>query len=618
MARKKRYRLKFKIDAKVAIIGGIAAGAVIAVVGAYCYFDHQKKLTALAEANDFSLRSYDLTELVGDNYYVQDGSNYHPLAPGALESSAEHDTVIPEMANPETRNCAFLQDDEQIPTLYKDDKLIYKADGDSADNPIPTEFVFERFYDEGYSIGVRYISNQPDGGKYKFNIDTASIYIGSSICQMDANGGDIVTIDKINGKELTEDKISTSGTIKGLKHGEVYTLDAYVGTEYKGLDVEADTHMFSSYELYKLTEYSMDPNGYMIIDIPDYMWSGYYYVNGKGMFRYINRFKSEGITDIDFNTPYYLGTSDENGEMILNPADNPARTEETESEIISDEETAWKYNISIDNQQKTFGISVSYSDARTYIDGKLVKASSGAEIEGVEEPAAVLVSPTGKRFDLEVAEEENGAAKLHTEIDNPESGTWVLEITGMYARVFSVDSMFEGSSTNRVVKDGDADAEMTVYLSRELENGQFTFTWDDINHAGTFEMEDSNHNKYGNLINPESVVSQTYGNVVLNVGHCLAGEYKVLIKGESLGHVYFSYEDLGTAENQENQENGTEENAEAAGDESTAAEDNAGTTEGEAEVSEESQENQEESSEDASATAEAEETTSEGSDEAKN
>ena len=583
----------------------IVIGVVVilaAGIGWLVYSNYQKEQARLeAIANyDWSIQPLTLAQLEGGKYYIKDGDTFYEVAPGLLASTGEA-TSVPTFADPENRMVMFGKDDERIPTLYKDTQLIFKSsdfnnpNSDGTVSATPVDYYLERFADQGYSIGVCRLAN-PDGTKYRTAITQTHFYPGCSALQsMKLKEDAELIIDKVNGVPITANNISPAGTITGLAHNMSYTVDAYIGTSPVGGEVVADTHMFTSFELYDLKDYELDASGYAIIKMPEYMWSGYYYINGVGLFRYINGFKAYGISaDVDYNTPYFMG-KDQAGNLITNPAPTvkdpnaPETVEGEDGTLSADDEDpfTYHYKVTIDNQQKSMNISIDYSEAMTYSDtngdGKyeVLKASDGVLVPGASTPAAVLVSPSGERFTMtnmgaiadnsaaslndlkqnQVAQEENSEEaqeetqapnSLNATIDNPEIGTWTVDITGIYARTFTISTSYTGSSTNMVVKDSGKATNMTVYVPENLADAVFKFTWDDIRYNGTFvvtgpdhkevvsnERDNDKHYEY-----PDNVLLEIPGEVDLYVGEAVAGEYKIKITGEALGHVYWNYLDL--------------------------------------------------------------------------
>lgn len=89
-------------------------------------------------------------------------------------------------------------------------------------------------------------------------------------------------------KSINDDIISRSGTIQGLVIGDQYDCDIRTGTEkIQSVKLTANIHAFSSAECYVFGGFTF-VNDYIIkVDIPDYVTTGYYNLNGGGYFRYV-------------------------------------------------------------------------------------------------------------------------------------------------------------------------------------------------------------------------------------------------------------------------------------------------------------------------------------------
>ena len=486
---------------------------------------------------DYTLHELTVDQLADGNYYVKTGTAYYPLVTGQFASTAPHDSRVPKEADPVNRYAMFGEDDQQIPTMYKDSELIFKANTPT----LPSSFTLERFKDEGWSIGMRGITKAEGSGKYHVIVDAVHTYRqGSSISALQAPLSGEVIVDKINGTPLSESNVSEGGTIIGLTRDQTYSVDAYTGTTFIGMDAIADTHMFTSFEVYTLSDISMNPNGYVVINLPDYMQSGYYMIDGLGMFRYINKTTAEGASGVAMNVPYYMG-KDNLGNTLTNPANGVENTKETETKDKTTSDFEWNYKIAIDNSQKELNVVVDFSEASAIVNGELVSESSGAQIPGAEIPSATLVSPDGKEYILSTSKDDY---QMTTKVENPGTGTWILTVKGMYARTFDVTSSFEGNTSNMVVKNGNDDVEMKVYLENPLTDGVFSFKWSDKDHAANFVFKDpEGKDLYDTTKDQSKIVAQSYGQMDIHMGALNAGEYSFTIKGESLGHIYFTYAD---------------------------------------------------------------------------
>ncbi|MCD8084621.1 MAG: hypothetical protein LUE86_14225 [Clostridiales bacterium] len=459
-------------------------------------------------------RVYAASEITGGTYYIKDGDNFYPVVSGTLYSSAKNDTAIAKIADPANRILMFGSDDATIPTMYSDSSLVFKAqDGES----IPQEFILERFSDNGWSVGIRGLS-QITGGNLRTVVDGFTFYPGSSISSLNVSSGNELIFDKIDGLPFGSNILSSVGTIDGLEQGKSYKLDAYVGTNYVGMEAIADTHIFISMERYSMTEYSMDPSGYMIVSFPHDLWSGYYYINGLGVFRYINQPKSMGDSVEDFNTPYYI--TDCTGNETINPASGYGND--------TDNDRTWDYTIPVPSDTSILEITVTFQ-------GSLASGT----------PDAKLISPNGGEYPLELKNDVTNTLYIKTEF--PQEGTWTVSMSNMASRVFDVSVSFGESVTGQIEisKTDEKQAEMHVELP-EMLDATLTFTWDNTEYAGNFLVVGPNGESYGNSETPELVQEANYGRVVLHPGYTAEGEYKIYVTGKALGNVAFSYEENGT------------------------------------------------------------------------
>lgn len=217
--------------------------------------------------------------------------------------------------------------DNQIPTVTSKDKLIYVSSTE-----VPQEIIFERFADYGYSIGISNMVSDMGGHYYFTFADTDeddykySIDMKSDAAQL----ADLQTItrlylDKVGNTRVTEENISDCGTVLGLKKDKVYTCEFYTGTYYQDFNLTANIHCFSSLERFTSYNYEFMHSNFIVIEIPEYFKSGYYFVNGVGLFRYVadkdvTKYNGEPYDEnINWNDP--IIEYDEDGVVIYDPSD---------------------------------------------------------------------------------------------------------------------------------------------------------------------------------------------------------------------------------------------------------------------------------------------------------
>lgn len=234
--------------------------------------------------------------------------------------------------------------DSQIPTVKSGDKLIYVSSTE-----VPDSIQFERFADYGYSIGISnmvpdlgghyyFVFANTDEDDYKYSIDMKSD--AAQLAELQAITK--LYLDKVGDKRITESEISDGGTVLGLKKDKTYKCEFYTGTFYQDFNLTANIHCFSSLERFTSYNYEFMHSNFIVIEIPEYFKSGYYFVNGVGLFRYVAsgdeaRYNGKPYDEnIDWNDP--IIEYDDDGIVIYDPSDPDfmERQEEMELEDKSD------------------------------------------------------------------------------------------------------------------------------------------------------------------------------------------------------------------------------------------------------------------------------------------
>lgn len=217
-------------------------------------------------------------------------------------------------------------EDDLIPTVTGDNALLYISE-----TTVPEEIVFERFADYGYSIGVSNLIPD-DGGHYYFiyaetDKDDYKYYVDTASDAADLLCFDTITrlyLDKVGGIPVREENISVGGTVMGLYKDKKYLCEFYTGTYYQDFKLTADIHSFGSMERFVSYDYEFLHSNCIKINIPDYFKSGYYFVQGAGLFRYVAEEDEEKYNgkpydpEIDWNDPIIL--YDEYGVVIYDPS----------------------------------------------------------------------------------------------------------------------------------------------------------------------------------------------------------------------------------------------------------------------------------------------------------
>lgn len=266
---------------------------------AICLFS-ALSMTACADVQIFEDKSetpayteYKKEELQEDVFYVKDGTSFYQLYECSTNSTAT--------GLDETKVCWIMEDEEEsIPTYYKGE-LIAKS---SSKQVTKDAVAADRFYDCGYSIGLYGCSYTEDGYLYvqTKNLKTTDSSVYEALKNAKSN---FILIETINDELVTPTMINEAGVILGMEEGKDYKLTYYAGSYYGEATVTADTHFFSSFEIYRIDSLNMTKNGYLSYEMSDDAKSGYYRIN-TGMYRYVN--KEKGNTELvseNYNESYY-------------------------------------------------------------------------------------------------------------------------------------------------------------------------------------------------------------------------------------------------------------------------------------------------------------------------
>ena len=131
-------------------------------------------------------------------------------------------------------------------------------------------------------------------------------------------------LDKVGGMDVNETSVSDGGTVEGLKKDKSYLCEFYTGTFYQDFKLKANIHAFGSLERFVCHDYTFLHANCIRIEIPEWFKSGYYYVQGCGLFRYVSDKdlstynKKAYDENIDWNDP--IKQYDEYGVCIFDPS----------------------------------------------------------------------------------------------------------------------------------------------------------------------------------------------------------------------------------------------------------------------------------------------------------
>lgn len=247
------------------------------------------------KVDKYALPEVTKENLEEDIYYVKNGTRFSPVYAAENTKAFGNPNTIEE-----SRICYFLKEESMVPEYFSNEYLAVSGSSLQLRN-----VSLERYKDLGYSFGL-YGCTVDEDGYLCFDLKQ-NIVINSDIDQILATAkSNEIRITTINGEPVSDKNINSAGVITGLEKEKEYTLSFYSGTYYGTVSVVADTHMIQSFEWYELTEIETTKNGYLKITLPDDLKSGWYCIEGQGIFKYYDFAKgaSDG-TKIDLNEEYY-------------------------------------------------------------------------------------------------------------------------------------------------------------------------------------------------------------------------------------------------------------------------------------------------------------------------
>lgn len=325
-----------------------------------------------------------------DTFYVKDGTKFGKVY-------LPNGNAPKEARMLDTSRVLYLVNDERmIPTHYYGEAVAYKS---SSFELIGKGVSLERYKDMGWSIGLYGGKIQSDG-YYHFDIETNVAYDSNAYEVFSTAAVKEIRVVSIGGKKPKELVDEASGIICGLEKDKTYTVEFYIGTYYYTYNFTADTHMFKAYEYYFFdgTNIKDTKLSYMSFEMPEDLKTGYYNINGTGLYKYYSFDKGSVPETIDYNESYY--SSEE--EQIL--------------------QYTRQYNLNIPVETKELCLNVDYGLISDALD-------EGSKIGGY------LISPEGTIYDLDVISEN----KLMTiSLATAMPGDWTI---GIYPRSLQINGI---------------------------------------------------------------------------------------------------------------------------------------------------------------------------------
>ena len=440
----------------------------------------------------------------------------------------------------ENRILDFVYEDDAIPTLYKNDTLVYVT------NDAISSFTWERYLDCGYSIGIYGFelnsSDKVTTGELS-NYSSLSSISGQLVANQVPSLGGIV-FDKINGTPITKSYLNESaGIITGMSKNASANIDAFIGTTHVPMAASADTRYFQAFELYNSTQYSLSTDGYAMVEIPSYLKSGYYLLNNIGFVKFVNIDRGNDEASIDLTVPYYYRDAD--GKLLTyyewreaQGLSNDGVT--TESAIAVDSINIADYpermKFTIDSAAVGLNVEVDYSY-------KSENASQNASQTG-EFPRAVLMDPFGNITTLTESSDknENGDFVMSASADTAPSGDWYLLFRNFENAYKSVSTELLSGNANTYIHNGQT-GNISIYYESAANPQIIHATWEQTDRTATeVKIKCPDNTEYSLEKNPEMFTNYA-GGVDIALPSMIDGSYRIDLKGDTLGRVWVTRED---------------------------------------------------------------------------
>lgn len=252
-------------------------------------------------STSYALDDPELTNyLVSGKFYILHDGRLYPLYNNLLKrtTSGEWDALTGGSSSFDRFIIPNVNNIQEIPTLFEGDSLYYyQASG------IFDYFVAERYRDLTWSVGMMNLKSTTVGRVYLSitGADTDTAAFASELGDMvNVTGGDgNLFLYKLGGIQMTDDYLTPHGKIvSGLERGAEYDMEVYNGTNYYYYNAKVNYDFLQGFESYALWDYIPLRDCLYEVVIPEYLKTGFYEMQGTGLFRLVRG------TYYDDNTDY--------------------------------------------------------------------------------------------------------------------------------------------------------------------------------------------------------------------------------------------------------------------------------------------------------------------------
>lgn len=390
----------------------------------------------------YRLTALEDSQLEKNTYYVKDKTKFYAtyMPNGNAQGKA---TKL------DAKRLLWTQkDNELIPTYYKGELIAYYSE-----EPSLTNIGLERFKDIGFSVGLK-------GAKYENGYVTfaasSNCIKGSSMATALSNlPSDNIRIVTINGNPVSEDTVNAAGVIASLAENETYEFAIYSGSKYMTITATADLHFYQAYELYSIDKAKDTLNGYLAITVPEDLKSGFYLINGKGLFKYYD--SERGVADVsqDMNTPYYTSEADQ---------------------------------ISAYSQQYVVSVPTAVNEVEFVVKYDNVKTSD-------DNIKAYLTAPDGTAYEMFPL-----AGTMSVSLETAMKGRWTINIAPKDLEILSIDVVevetYEHATSESFQFDIEAATNLKIFATYEGSGEIWGTITDSSGNVCSMDLDKQNHTLY--------------------------------------------------------------------------------------------------------------------------
>lgn len=468
---------------RIAILFLIANMLMLAACGSSEEEEVDTSVIALAEGSDYSF----LNGMEDGNIYVLHNDN--TFEPIIFNNATFNYGSLPSSPNP-NRIIWFKEDFKDIPTLHArdGDKLVLYST-----SSVNEKIGLERFEDIGVSVGLCHLKISASGKcTCSTRVDDKCSYPGSDADAILNFINSNVIIDSIQGipirqkpekveeeNQVTYDgsknkSITKYGTITGLLEDNYYDLLIYDGTIKNTIKLKSDVHIMGSCQIFSGMNFHFLDDYIIEYELPQGLHTGYYNIQGMGLFRYIAKEDTFSST-----TDYNIGIAEEKvaekedsdeGKQMVDV--DKSKTIYGDSSDIDEAKAAAKEATEKLELDDTEDKSDTKDTDNTDKDEETKTEDNEPDVQ--EETYEITAGDTYIRFQVSLSGDEDAVNAASGEITSPDGTTTPLnrvKTTGdLYADIYS-----ESGGQFKIVlnnaKDLSPDISATTISESEVKNG---------------------------------------------------------------------------------------------------------------------------------------------------